>query len=134
MKLQGIFIDTTTPFDHSGDLYRVKIEHNIGKWNQTSVTGYVIGGFTGEGALLAAEEKSELWRIAAGSVGVIEADSSVPDEFAFEQPVKVQFPDKDGYGPAELATEVVSTELARRFIDRTAWMFYVHEEPYYPKY
>lgn len=76
-----------------------------------------------------------LWAgVAAGSVGVIEADSSVPDEFAFEQPVKVQFPDKDGYGPTELASDVVSTELARRFVDRATWMFYVHQEPYYPKY
>ena len=69
MKLLGIFIDTTTPFDHSGDLYRVKIEHNIGKWNLTSVAGYVVGGFTGEGPLLTVEEKVELWRIAAGSAG-----------------------------------------------------------------
>jgi 4-hydroxy-2-oxoglutarate aldolase len=69
MKFQGIYIDTTTPFDHSGELYRVKIEHNIGKWNQTSVAGYVVGGFTGEGALLSAQEKTELWKVAAASVG-----------------------------------------------------------------
>jgi 4-hydroxy-2-oxoglutarate aldolase len=65
MKLQGIFIDTATPFDHAGNLYRVKIEHNIAKWNQTSVAGYVIGGFAGEGALLSAEEKTQLWKSAA---------------------------------------------------------------------
>jgi 4-hydroxy-2-oxoglutarate aldolase len=69
MKLQGIFVDTTTPFDYSGDLYRVKIEHNIGKWNRTSVAGYVVGGFSGEGALLSPEEKSELWKLAAESAG-----------------------------------------------------------------
>jgi dihydrodipicolinate synthase/N-acetylneuraminate lyase len=69
MKLQGIFVDATTPFDHAGDLYRIKIEHNIGKWNQTSVAGYVVGGFTGEGALLSAEEKLELWKIAAAAAG-----------------------------------------------------------------
>ena len=69
MKLQGIFIDTTTPFDHNGDLYRVKIEHNIGKWNRTSVAGYVVGGFSGEGPLLSAEEKVELWRLAGASAG-----------------------------------------------------------------
>lgn len=67
MKLHGIFVDTTTPFDHNGSLYRVKIEHNIGKWNQTSVSGYVVGGFTGEGALLSSEEKRELWAIAAAA-------------------------------------------------------------------
>jgi len=69
MKLQGIFIDTTTPFDHNGDLYRVKIEHNIGKWNRTSVGGYVVGGFSGEGPLLSAEEKIELWKLAGASAG-----------------------------------------------------------------
>ena len=67
MKLHGIFVDTTTPFDHNGELYRIKIEHNIGKWNQTSVSGYVVGGFTGEGTLLSSDEKRELWRIAAAA-------------------------------------------------------------------
>jgi 4-hydroxy-2-oxoglutarate aldolase len=69
MKLQGIFVDTTTPFDHNGDLYRVKIEHNIGKWNRTSVAGYVVGGFSGEGPLLSAEEKAELWKLAGEGAG-----------------------------------------------------------------
>ncbi len=69
MKFQGIFVDTTTPFDSSGALYRVKIEHNIGKWNRTSVAGYVVGGFAGEGALLSEEEKSELWKLAAAAAG-----------------------------------------------------------------
>jgi 4-hydroxy-2-oxoglutarate aldolase len=67
MKFQGIFVDTATPFDHAGDLYRVKIEHNIAKWNRTSVAGYVVGGPTGESALLAPEEKAELWRLAAAA-------------------------------------------------------------------
>jgi 4-hydroxy-2-oxoglutarate aldolase len=69
MKLQGIFVDTTTPFDHNGDLYRVKIEHNIGKWNRTSVAGYVVGGFSGEGPLLSADEKADLWKLAGASAG-----------------------------------------------------------------
>jgi Dihydrodipicolinate synthase/N-acetylneuraminate lyase len=65
MKLQGIFIDCTTPFDHNGELYRVKIEHNIAKWNRTSVAGYIVGGSSGEGPLLSAQEKDELWTLAA---------------------------------------------------------------------
>jgi 4-hydroxy-2-oxoglutarate aldolase len=69
MKFQGIFVDAATPFDHAGDLYRIKIEHNIGKWNQTSVAGYVVGGYAGEGALLSSEEKRELWKVAAASAG-----------------------------------------------------------------
>ena len=69
MKLQGIFVDAATPFDHNGDLYRVKIEHNIAKWNRTSLAGYVVGGFSGEGRLLAIEEKAELWKLAAQFAG-----------------------------------------------------------------
>ena len=69
MKLQGIFVDTATPFDHSGALYRVKIEHNIGKWNRTSVAGYVVGGFAGEGAVLDAAEMAELWKLSAAAAG-----------------------------------------------------------------
>jgi hypothetical protein len=76
-----------------------------------------------------------LWAgVAAGSVGVTESESAEPDEFSFEQPVKVTFPDKDGYGPGEMSADLVSTELARRLIDRVTWMFYAHQEPYYPKY
>jgi len=65
MKLQGIFIDTTTPFDHSGAVYKVKVQHNLEKWNRTTVAGYVICGPAGEGVLLSSEEKSALWEMAA---------------------------------------------------------------------
>src|SRR5579872_3082939 len=34
MKLQGIFADTTTPFDHKGEIYKVKVQHNVEKWNR----------------------------------------------------------------------------------------------------
>ncbi|MCI0364601.1 MAG: dihydrodipicolinate synthase family protein, partial [Phycisphaerales bacterium] len=64
MKIQGIIVDTATPFDHAGELYRSKFQHNIEKWNLTSVSGYVIGGFAGEGALLSNDERLELWKIA----------------------------------------------------------------------
>ncbi|MGH9718693.1 MAG: dihydrodipicolinate synthase family protein [Bryobacteraceae bacterium] len=65
MKLQGIFCDAATPFDHTGSLYRTKIEHNIAKWNMTNLAGYAVGSVAGEGALLSAEEQAELWRLAA---------------------------------------------------------------------
>lgn len=71
---------------------------------------------------------------AAGAVGVIAADSPNADEFVFEKAVKVKFPDKDGYGPQDMPRAGVATTLANRFIDRAAWLFYSHEEPYYPDY
>src|SRR5262249_54250316 len=55
MKLQGIFIPIAIPFDHNGDLYPVKVQHNIEKWNMTSVSGYVVSG--PESIYLSSEEK-----------------------------------------------------------------------------
>src|SRR5580700_896826 len=65
MKLQGIFPPITTPFDHAGNIYAAKIEHNIEKWNLTTMSGYVVTGSTGESVLLSAEEKVELWEMVA---------------------------------------------------------------------
>src|SRR5579864_7213986 len=65
MKLQGIFADITTPFDHKGDIYKVKVQHNVEKWNRTTLAGYVVCGAAGEGALLSAEEKAAVWEMVA---------------------------------------------------------------------
>ncbi|MBI3472470.1 MAG: dihydrodipicolinate synthase family protein [Candidatus Solibacter usitatus] len=69
MKLQGIFADLTTPFDHTGALYRTKIQHNLAKWNLTMLAGYVVCGFSGEGALLSADERVEMWAQTAARAG-----------------------------------------------------------------
>ena len=68
MKLQGILASVATPFDHTGALYRAKIQHNFEKWCRTSITGFVIGGLPGEGPLLDAEEKLEVLRLAVPHV------------------------------------------------------------------
>jgi 4-hydroxy-2-oxoglutarate aldolase len=65
MKLQGIFVAAATPFDYKGDLYKVKVEHNIARWNLTSVSGYAFGCAAGEGPLLRESEKIALWEMAA---------------------------------------------------------------------
>jgi 4-hydroxy-2-oxoglutarate aldolase len=65
MKLQGIFPPITTPFDHAGNIYAAKLQHNIEKWNLTTLAGYVVTGSTGESVLLNAEEKVELWEMVA---------------------------------------------------------------------
>ncbi len=62
MKLQGIFTALTTPFDHTGELYRTKVFHNISRLNQVALAGYVAGGSTGENALLTVEERIQIWR------------------------------------------------------------------------
>jgi len=60
-KLQGILPPIATPFDHRGDLYKVKVQHNVEKWNRTGLTGYVVCGSTGESVYLTTEEKLQLW-------------------------------------------------------------------------
>ncbi len=76
-----------------------------------------------------------LWDgIAAGTIAVIEADSALPDDFAFERIIRVTYPDGSGYGPDEVPYAVVNSELSRRFYIRAAWLMYQHEEPYYPEF
>ena len=65
MKLQGIFVAAATPFDYKGDLYAVKVQHNVEKWNRTTASGYWLGSSAGEGPLLREEEKIALWEMAA---------------------------------------------------------------------
>jgi 4-hydroxy-2-oxoglutarate aldolase len=61
MKLHGIFPPITTPFNHEGDLWKVKLQHNIEKWNVTGLAGYVVCGSTGESVMLTCEEKIQLF-------------------------------------------------------------------------
>ena len=65
MKIQGMYASVATPFDHTGAMYRVKVQHNFEKWSRTSLAGFIVGSLTGEGPLLEAEEKVELLRLAA---------------------------------------------------------------------
>ncbi len=78
---------------------------------------------------------SYLWLGSAqGMVGVVEADSSSPDEFAFQKQIRVKFPDDEGKSPTDLPRAAVNTALIRRYIDRASWLFYTHEEKYYADY
>ncbi|MCW5983201.1 MAG: dihydrodipicolinate synthase family protein [Bryobacteraceae bacterium] len=61
MKLHGIFPPIATPFDYEGNLYKAKVRHNVEKWNQTGLAGYVVTGSTGESVYLTTEEKTLLW-------------------------------------------------------------------------
>ncbi len=69
MKLQGIFPALATPFDHHGDLYKIKVLHNIDKLNSINLAGYVVCGSTGETPLLSTAERLQLmeWVKAASS-------------------------------------------------------------------
>jgi 4-hydroxy-2-oxoglutarate aldolase len=65
MKLQGIFPPITTPFDHNGNIYLSKIQHNVEKWNLTTLSGYVVMGSTGESVMVTPEEKYTVWEAVA---------------------------------------------------------------------
>ncbi len=61
MKLHGIYPPITTPFNHEGELWKSKVEHNVSKWNRTGLGGYVVCGSTGESVMLTTDEKVLLW-------------------------------------------------------------------------
>ncbi|HEY3440431.1 MAG TPA: dihydrodipicolinate synthase family protein [Paludibaculum sp.] len=65
MKLHGIFPPIATPFDHNGDIYVSKVEHNVSKWNKTTLAGYVVCGSTGESVYLTVEEKLQMFELVA---------------------------------------------------------------------
>ena len=68
MKIQGIYASVATPFDHTGAIYRVKVQHNFEKWSRTSLAGFIVGSLAGEGPLLDDCEKLELLRLAVAHV------------------------------------------------------------------
>jgi dihydrodipicolinate synthase/N-acetylneuraminate lyase len=65
MKLQGMFASVATPFDHTGAVYRAKVQHNFEKWSRTALAGFGVGSLAGEGPLLEPAEKLDVLRLAA---------------------------------------------------------------------
>jgi hypothetical protein len=72
--------------------------------------------------------------VASGTIHVAEVESEIASEFAFGQPVRVKFPDVTGMSSTQISRAEVFSELTRRFIERSAWLFYTHEEPNAIKY
>lgn len=72
--------------------------------------------------------------VAAATVGVAEMESFAPDEFSFRRELRVGFPDGKGYTSNDFDGESVKLRLLNRITDRITWLFYNHEEPYYPDY
>lgn len=73
---------------------------------------------------------SYVWNgIAAATVGVVETESKLFDDFVFRDRVQVKFPDKENTGAMEIPGDTVQLELLRRFVNRCTWLFFDHEEP-----
>lgn len=81
LKLKGIIAPLPTPFNHEGELYVAKVRHNVAKWNRVALGGYLVASTLGEGPLLDAEEKRQLWtlvRETAADGRTLIADVSMP--------------------------------------------------------
>ena len=74
MKLRGIYAPLTTPFDHRGQIYWSKFEHNLSQLRRTNLAGFVVAGPWGEGPLLSELEKASLWK---HTVAQVEGEASV---------------------------------------------------------
>ena len=61
MLLDGILAPICTPFAADGEVHHQALRENIGRYNRTALMGYVVGGSTGEAALLEPEEKLRLF-------------------------------------------------------------------------
>ncbi|GJQ29804.1 MAG: hypothetical protein HBSAPP03_16880 [Phycisphaerae bacterium] len=72
--------------------------------------------------------------MASATMSVYDPTSPTPEIAVFEKPITVRFPDKRGMGPEDMNASLVSQALTLRLIDRATWLFYEHEEPYYPTY
>ena len=69
MSFRGIYAPLTTPFDHRGNIYWSKFDHNLSQLLRTKLSGFLVTDRWGEGPLLASDEKASLWKRAADQVG-----------------------------------------------------------------
>lgn len=62
------------------------------------------------------------------TLSVIERGAVATDVEAYRKDLQIHFPDQTGYGPNDFSKQVVASELLRRLIERSGWLFYKHEE------
>ncbi len=72
--------------------------------------------------------------VAAATLGVAEMESFAPDEYSYRREIRVGFPDGKGFNSNDFGPDVVKSRLMNRLTDRITWVFYNHQEPYYPDY
>src|SRR5713226_7103665 len=65
MIFSGVFAALTTPFAHDGSVSFPDLKHNVHRYNQTDLAGYVALGSTGESVLLTRAETIERAKRAA---------------------------------------------------------------------
>lgn len=70
--LRGVFLPIPTPFDSAGEVDLNALRGNIGKWNGTGISGYVLLGSTGERVHLDEREYLEVIETARKEVATDE--------------------------------------------------------------
>ena len=79
MELHGIYAATTTPFDHRGEIYWMKFDHNLAQLRRTTLSGVVVTGKWGEGPLLSAAERAAIWKRAVENADETQVLATVAD-------------------------------------------------------
>jgi len=69
VDLSGIYPALTTPFDSNGNFSVTDFKHNLHKYNQTDLAGYVVLGSTGESVLLSDKEAEAILSTAIEGAG-----------------------------------------------------------------
>jgi len=70
VDLSGIYPALTTPFDSNGNFSAADLKHNIDRYNQTGLAGYVVLGSTGESVLLSSKESENILATAKEAAAV----------------------------------------------------------------
>jgi 4-hydroxy-2-oxoglutarate aldolase len=64
VSLRGVFTPIPTPFDEDGQVAHDELEFNLGKWNKTGLSGYIVLGSNGEWVYLNEREKLDVLKTA----------------------------------------------------------------------
>jgi len=105
MLLSGIIPAITTPFYPDGQVYFKKLEHNVGRYSKTPVTGMVVLGSTGEAPYLSDQEKRDIFKCAIDTAAAEKVMiAGVGSESALDTLRFAEFAAKLGYDLALVRT------------------------------
>ena len=68
VSLRGVFTPIVTSFDELGSIAHEKMAHNLERWNQTGLCGYIVLGSNGEWVFLDEVERLEVLRTARQAI------------------------------------------------------------------
>jgi dihydrodipicolinate synthase/N-acetylneuraminate lyase len=142
--LEGVFAAITTPFYPDARLYLRKLEHNVGRYSRTPLSGLVVLGSTGEAAMLGDEETREVLRAAREAASADKvliagvARESVVEtlrlaEFAAEQSYDAVLVRTPNFYAAQMG-EAAMLNYYRMVADASALPVVLYSNPKFTKY